>query len=151
MRARSLTHAGNLTVAARNSDLNTPLPAIRVSVLRGVGDKLGNEQGDADGAVGAHEQFVGSVAGDIAVRRCLGEIATNESEIFAAGVETKIRVKLIARNAPVFAGREHEQKLPGLQGHGRENPLRWNKWIIREMPAREVHGKQALILQFYPV
>src|SRR5688572_2168755 len=52
-------------------------------MLRGVGNKLGNEQRDADGPVSAHEQFGGSVTGNVAVWSGLGEIATYESEIFA--------------------------------------------------------------------
>ena len=76
------TDADGLAVAACHADLYPSVLAIRVGMLRAIADQFGNQQRDADRPVSAHQQFDGSLTGDIAVRRGLREIATDESEIF---------------------------------------------------------------------
>ena len=80
-----------------------------------------------------------------------GEIRSDESEVFAAGLQFEVGVERPSRHAPVFVRSEDDQVGVRRDVRRRERPLDDVRPQVREVPAREVDRVGVRIMNLNPV
>jgi len=78
-------------------------------------------------------------------------VRPHQSEILAATIKTKAGVKRQACHGPVFARSEHNQETFGGDVRAGKSPLGQVGRVIGEIPAAEIHGCCAAIVELDPV